>query len=80
MNYYFLFPYFNIINYIKKLCISNQGKLTTNYKSIHFIMNKKELNEEEIQNYILSDLNNEIVNLYQEKKEFFNIIIISELF
>jgi hypothetical protein len=35
-------------------------------------MNKKELNEEEIRNYILSDPNNEIMNLYQDKKKLFN--------
>ncbi len=33
----------------KKYFISNHGKPTTKSKSIHFIMNNKELNEEEIQ-------------------------------
>ena len=51
--------------------ISNHGKPTTNYKSIHFIMNNKELNEEEIQNYVLSDPKNEIRVFYQDKKELF---------
>jgi hypothetical protein len=36
-------------------------------------MNNKELNEEAIQNYILSDPNNEIMNLYQDKTELFRI-------
>ncbi len=35
-------------------------------------MNGKELNEEEIQNYVLSDPNNEIMIFYQDKKELFN--------
>ena len=48
----------------KNYYISNHGKPTTNYKSIHFIMNNKELNEEEIQNYTLSDPENEIIILY----------------
>jgi hypothetical protein len=43
-------------------------------------MNGKELNEEEIQTFILSDPNNEIINLYQDKKELFRMIIISKLF
>jgi hypothetical protein len=47
--------------------ISNYGKPTTNYKSIHFIINNKEINEEEIQNYISSDPNNEIMTFYQDK-------------
>ncbi len=56
------------INYF----ISNHGKPTTNYKSIHFTMNKKELNGQEIKNYIVSDPNNEIMNLCQNEKELFN--------
>ena len=32
----------------KDYFLSNNGKPTTNYKSIHFIINCKELNEEEI--------------------------------
>jgi hypothetical protein len=55
----------------KDYFISNHNKPTTNYKSIHFIMNNKELNEEEIQNYIISDPKNEIVIFYQDKKELF---------
>ncbi len=35
-------------------------------------MNIKELNEEEVQNYISSDPKNEWMNFYQEKKELFN--------
>ena len=46
---------------LKDYYISNNGKPTTNYKSIHFIMNNKESNEEEIQNYIISEPENEIV-------------------
>ncbi len=42
--------------------ISNNRKPTTNYKSIHFIMGGKELTEEEIKNYTLTDPNNEIIN------------------
>ncbi len=37
------------------------------------MINNKELTEEEIQNYILSDPNNEIMNLYQDKRERFNM-------
>ena len=55
----------------KDYYLSNRGKPTTNYKSIHFIMNNKELNEEEIQNYILSDPENEIVIFYKDKRELF---------
>ncbi len=33
-------------------------------------MNGKELNEEETQKFILSDPNNEILNLYKEKRNF----------
>ena len=51
---------------LKDYYISNHNKPTTNYKSIHFIMNNKELNEEEIQNYIISDPENEIVIFYQD--------------
>ncbi len=36
-------------------------------------MNGKELYEEEIQIFILSDPNNEIINLYQDKKEWFRM-------
>ncbi len=64
MNYYLFSYYFPTTNYIQKLFISNNGKPTTNYKSMHFIMNNKEWNEEEIQNYILSDPNNETMNLF----------------
>ena len=53
--------------------ISNHGKPTTNYKSIHFIINNKELTEEEVRNYILSDPNNEIFKFYQYKGELFNM-------
>ena len=34
-------------------------------------MNNKELNEEEIQNYIISDPKNETVIFYQDKQELF---------
>ena len=57
----------------KNYYISNHGKPTTNYKSIHFIINNKELAEEEVQNYILSDPNNEIFKFYQYKGELFKI-------
>ncbi len=57
----------------KNYYISNHGKPTTNYKSIHFIMNNKELNEEEIQNYTLSDPENEIIIFYQDKEELFKM-------
>ncbi len=40
----------------KNYFISNNGKPTTNYKSIHFIIDGKELNEEETQTIILSDI------------------------
>ncbi len=46
-------------------------------------MHNKESNEEEIQNCILSDPkfpNNEIMNLYQDKKDYLGCIIISKLF
>ena len=43
----------------KNYYLSNNGKPTTNYKSIHFIINGKELNDEEIQTISLSDSNNE---------------------
>jgi hypothetical protein len=36
-------------------------------------MNSKELDEVEKQNYILSDPNNETMNLYQYKNKLFNI-------
>ena len=57
-----VFPLFydNFAGSTLNTTIWNNGKPTTNFKSIHFIMNNKELNEEEIQNYILSDPNNEI--------------------
>ncbi len=42
----------------------NYGIPTINYKSIHFVMDGKELNEEEIQNSF-TDANNEISILYQ---------------
>jgi hypothetical protein len=57
----------------KDYFISNHNKPTTNYKSIHFIMNNKELNEEEIQNYTLSDPENEIIIFYQDKEELFKM-------
>ncbi len=43
-------------------------------------MNNKELNEEEIPNYILSDPSNEIMTFYQDKKNFSIHTIISALF
>ncbi len=52
MNYLLFSFYFNISYYIKKYYISNHRESTTNYKSIHFMMNNKESNEEMIQNYI----------------------------
>ena len=57
----------------KNYFISNNGKITTNYKSIHFIINGKELNEEEIQNFSLSDDTNGVYNLWKTQKEIFNI-------
>ena len=45
----------------KDYFLSNNGKPTTNYKSIHFIINGKELYDEEIQTISLSDTNNEII-------------------
>jgi hypothetical protein len=44
----------------KDFLISNHNKPTTNYESIDFIMNNKELNEKEKQNYIISDPKNEL--------------------
>ena len=40
----------------KNYFLTNNGKPTTNYKSIHFII--KELTEEETQNFTLKDPNN----------------------
>ena len=57
----------------KNYFISNNGKITTNYKSIHFIINGKELNEEEIQNFSFEDINNSLFILYKNNKEIFNI-------
>jgi hypothetical protein len=56
---------------MQKNYISNHGKPTTNYKSMHFIINNKELTEEEVQNYISSDPYNEITKFYQNKGELF---------
>ncbi len=71
---FFYFPSTSISEIkLKNYFILNHGKPTTNYKSIHFILNGKELNEEEIQNFILSDPNNEIINLYQDKKDLFRM-------
>ena len=69
----FIFNNKHYNDYIKNYFIINRGKPTTNYKSIPFVMNGKELNDEEIQNYILSDPNNEIINLYQDKIELFRM-------
>ena len=43
----------------KNYFLSNNEKPTTNYKSIHFIINGKELNEEEIQNFSFEDINSD---------------------
>ncbi len=43
-------------------------------------MKNKELNEEEIQNFILRDPKNEILTFYQDKKELSIHIITLELF
>ena len=57
----------------KNYFLSNNEKPTTNYKSIHFIINGKELNEEEIQNFSLCDENNGVFNLWKTQREIFNI-------
>ena len=57
----------------KNYFISNNGKITTNYKSIHFIINGKELNEEEIQNFSFEDINSELYFLYKSNQEIFNM-------
>ena len=57
----------------KNFFLSNNGKPTTNYKSIHFIINGKELNEEEIQNFSLCDETNGVYNLWKTQREIFNI-------
>ena len=57
----------------KNYFISNNGKITTNYKSIHFIINGKELNEEEIQNFSFEDMNNDLYFSYKSNKDIFNI-------
>ena len=57
----------------KNYFLSNNEKPTTNYKSIHFIINGKELNEEEIQNFSLCDENNGVFNLWKTQREVFNI-------
>jgi hypothetical protein len=44
----------------------NDGKPTTNYKSIDFVTNNKELTEQEIKYFTLRDQNNKIVNLKQD--------------
>ena len=47
----FQFPYTLIFEIkFKNYFLSNHGRPTTNYKSIHFIINGKELNADEIQN------------------------------
>ena len=60
----------------KNYFLTNNGKPTTNYKSIHFIINGKELNEDEVQKFILRDETCEIF-FY---KIFLICIIISKLF
>ena len=57
----------------KNYFLSNNEKPTTNYKSIHFIINGKELNEEEIQNFSFEDINSDLFFLYKNNKEIFNI-------
>ena len=57
----------------KNYFLSNNEKPTTNYKSIHFIINGKELNEEEIQNFSFEDINSELFFSYKNNKEIFNI-------
>ncbi len=52
----------------KNYFISNNGKPTTNYKSIHFIINGKELNEEEIQTIILKG----VIELEDDNSKFKN--------
>jgi hypothetical protein len=76
--YYFPSTSILVITF-KNYFISHHRKATTEYKSLHFIMNKKELYEEEIQNYVLSDPKNEIMTFCQEKRNFSIRIIISEL-
>ena len=53
--------------------LSNNGKPTTNYKSIHFVINGKELKEDEIQNFSFEDINNELFFLYKSNQEIFNM-------
>jgi hypothetical protein len=73
LSYFFPSTFISVITF-KNYYISNHGKPTTNYKSIHFVMNNKELNEEAtIQNNVLSDPNNEIFDLYKDKEEPFNM-------
>ncbi len=56
----------------KNYFISNNEKPTTNYKSIRFIINGEELNEEEIQTIILKD----VIELEDDKVKFKTIIIL----
>ncbi len=64
----------------KNYFISNNGKITTNYKSIHFIINGKELNEEEIQNFSFEDINSELFFYTKIIKKCLIFIIILKLF
>ena len=64
----------------KNYFLYNNGKPTTNYKSIHFIINGKELNEDEVQKFILRDETCEIFYLHKTTKIFLICIIISKLF
>ena len=57
----------------KNFFLSNNGKPTTNFKSIHFIINGKELSREEIENFSFEDTNNELFFLYKNNKEVFNM-------
>ena len=49
--------------------LANHGKQITNYKSIHFIINGKELNEEKLKNFKLEIPFNE----HQYNKDVFNM-------
>ena len=64
----------------KNYFLSNNEKPTPNYKSIHFIINGKELNEEEIQNFSFEDINSELFFYTKIIKKYLIFVIILKLF
>ena len=57
----------------KNYFLTNNGKITSNYESIHFIINGKELNEDEVQKFILRDETCELFYLHKNNKDIFNM-------